>query len=208
MTSNRKEDLKSELRSLSSAILLVSGRQKKRNNRQKQNDESRPRGLTARAEQVVGGIYVLSNYNRCLAAQKLIALHSAKSPCPSLLQAERLVEDIFMALPDDFAAHIHYPEGMAMQHVATEVRRYVAEAKTRDWVEQQNKEHGVAPTSLDARAQYEAALSSAGQDGGTLLSPRSARKWTRRWQRRWGVMRGKLRKQEPLDPKLVSDKVA
>ena len=84
----------------------------------------------------------------------------------------------------------------------------MAESMTRDWVEQQNVEHGIAPSALEARACYDQVRRGSTAEGRDAPSAQAARQWTRRWQKRWAAKRGKLRRQEPLAPGLILEKVA
>ena len=199
--SSRVEALRRQCREVSSDIQLLAYRAKKARKGAKQ----KPFSLTPTAERLVVGVYVLSDYNTTQAAQKLMSFKSTGASCSTLLEAERLVEDIFMSMPDDFVANILCAEDPATKRIAAAARSYIAESRTVDWVEQQNLARGIAPSSVAARIQFEE-LSHAHAPASSSIGLRGARQWARRWSRRWAVKRGNLHRQEPLDTQVLVDK--
>ena len=123
----------------------------------------------------------------------------------SFAEAERTVEDIFLTMPDDFPTKVWDPLDAAMKRICSAAHSFLAEFATFEWVANQNEEHGVAPSSVAARTQYEESLGIAGL---ASTSCKSARRWVRRWRRRWPVTRGKLQVAEPLAPGEIEAKAA
>jgi len=164
--------------------------------------------LTRHGKQLVASIYVLSDFDTTLAAQKLIALHSTAKPPPDLGQAKRLVEDLFISMPDNFIELMYGQLDRSTQRVVASARAYLAEAATRDWVEKQNRQHGVAPRYAMARAQYDRVLRENSHGERAEVTAKSARQWVKRWRKRWGVKRGRLKTSDVLSPGLLVDKVA
>ena len=162
-------------------------------------------GYTKIAATSVVAVYVLSEYDISMAAQKLLTLPRVGYPSPSCQLAERLAEDMFLAMADDdhFIGSLFDPCGSAARRLVSSAKRFIAEARTYRWVARQNESHGVAPHSLQARAEFNRLL---GTGNGSSSSVKSARQWVRRWKRRWGVTRGKLRQQEPVTAETIKEK--
>lgn len=208
MATASRATLEAELREVTAAICWHRQRQVQSAKRDRKRSRQRPFGLTPYGEQLAASIYVLSEFDTSLAAQKLISLHSTSEPSPNLHQARRLVEDVFMSMPENFAELMYSPPDLRAQKLVAVARAYIAEAATRGWVEKQNEQHGVAPHYASARVQYESALSSCSIAPQAEVTAKSARQWVKRWRRRWGVKRGKLKTSDVLSPGLLVDKIA
>ena len=169
-------------------------------------------GITQYQERLVSTIYVLSNCTSRPAAHKLLQLRSSEQVPDSLTQAERLAEDIYLSMPEDFSAHVWNPPDAAMKRLCSAAHAFLAEHAMFSWVERQNVEHGVTPGSVAARSKYEEFMLHGAitklLPGDPLISNKHARQWVRRWRRRWPVKRGKIQKAEPLAPGEVEAKVA
>lgn len=189
---------------------LAAAKQPLRRQAKAEKRRPRPRGLTKHQEHLVSGIYVLSEYDARVAASKLVSLHP-QGDSLSLEEAERLVEDIFVSLPDGFAADVCNPSDKAWKLVNKAAHAYLAGHKTVCWVERQNVMHGVAPTSTAVRDHFEDVLREARGQGAEVavsnMTKPCARIWAARWCRRWGVRRGTLQKVEPLDATVIRAKV-
>ena len=169
----------------------------------------RPRafGITPHQERLVSAVYVLAGCEVDAAAQRLMSLRPDGANTLSFAQAERLVEDIFLSMPENFAAHVWDPPDAAMSRVCAAARRFLAQSKVFEWVGEQNLDHGVSPSSVDARDKYdEFMLVDSAASGQSSRS--TVKSWARRWSRQWGVKRGKIKQAEPLDPDNVADKAA
>ena len=208
MATASRATLEAELREVTAAIRRNCQPQVQSAKRDRKTSRQRPFGLTPYGEQLVASIYVLTEFDTSLAAQKLISLHSTSEPSPNLHQARRLVEDVFISMPENFAELMYGPPDLRTQRLVAVARAYIAEAATRDWVEKQNEQHGVAPHYASARAQYDSALSSCSSAPQAEVAAKSARQWVKRWRRRWGVKCGKLKTSDVLSPGLLVDKVA
>ena len=209
MAKASRATLEAELREVTTTIRWHRQHQVQSAKRDWKRSWQRPFGLTPYREQLVAAIYVLSEFDTSLAAQKLISLRSTSEPSPNLGQARRLVEDVFISMPENFAELLYGPPpDLYTQRLVAAARAYIAEAATRDWVEKQNEQHGDALHYASARAQYEPALSSCSGAPQAEVTAKSARQWVKRWRRRWGVKRGKLKTRDVLSPGLLVDKVA
>lgn len=169
----------------------------------------RPRafGVTPYQERLVSAVYILAGCTADAAVQRLVSLLPDGANTLSFAQAERLVEDIFLSMPENFAAHVWDPPDAAMSRVCVAARRFLAQSKVFEWVGKQNLDHGVSPCSVDAKDKYdEFMLVDSAASGQSSRS--SVKSWARRWSRRWGVQRGKIQQAEPLDPASVADKAA
>lgn len=175
--------------------------------RRKQNERRRPKtfGITEYQERLVSAIYILSGCKSLPAAHKFMHLQTKGAKSLSFAEAERTVEDIFLTMPDDFPTKVWDPLDAAMKRICSAAHSFLAEFATFEWVANQNEEHGVAPSSVAARTQYEESLGIAGL---ASTSCKSARRWVRRWRRRWPVTRGKLQVAEPLAPGEIEAKAA
>jgi hypothetical protein len=183
--------------------------QSKQLHRLRQNDTGNRKyhsvfGYTQFASRSVVAVYMLSEYDEALAAKKLLSFCRVGSPVPCNQEAECLVKDMVVAMPDAFIESRFDPHGSVAERLVSSAKRYIAEAKTVEWVAVQNMQHGVAPSSLGARAEF---------DRMHLLddSPtaaKTARQWARRWKRRWCVSRGRLRREEPMTKGTVTGKVS
>ena len=118
------------------------------------------------------------------------------------------MEDVFISMPENFAELLYGPPDLRTQRLVAAARAYIAETATRDRVEKQHEQHGVAPHYASARAQHESALSSCSGAPQAEVTAKSARQWVKRWRRRWGVKRGKLQTCDVLSPGLLVDKLA
>ena len=164
--------------------------------------------LTSHEQRLAVAVYVLSDYNATVAPQKVLSYPRCKKAGTTQLQAERIVEDTFRTLPDDFASTVAYPEGAATRRLATAAKRFLAELQTVTWVTNQNQQHGVAPSSSAARLHYSRILGDAEDVEDNSMSYRGVKRWVQRWRRRWGISRGKLHRQELLTPEMIVDKVS
>ena len=203
MASASVKALRSQLRNLASEIKPL----KKRRINRARASKQKPFGLTPHDEKLVVSVYVISNWDTALAAQRLIDLQGHRgADVPSLAHAKQLVEDIFLIIkPDDFAEQLHDPVDPATQRLVTEARRYIAEARTVDWVAEQNTMHGVAPGSAMVRDHFDELLH-ATMSGHCAAGQRGGKQWARRWSRRWGVKRGRLAKQAPISAEMTAAK--
>ena len=161
-------------------------------------------GYTEFAAKSAVAVYVLSDGNSSTAARKLLTFRRVSSPDPSLQQAERLVEDMVIASPDAFMKTLYDAQSSRDKRLVSSALRFVAEARTVTWVANQNEKHGVAPSSVQARDEFDRLM---GVPGGDDVSKRCARQWVRRWKRRWPVKRGRLRTEEPLTAEAITGKV-
>ena len=139
MVKASRATLEAELREVTATIRWHRQRQVQSAKRDRKRSRQRPFGLTPYGEQLVAAIYVLSEFDTSLAAQKLVSLHSTSEPSPNLRQARRLVEDVFISMPENFAELLYAPPDLRTQRLVAAARSYIAEAATRDWVEKQNE---------------------------------------------------------------------
>ena len=197
----RREMLTDELKGVRSEIARL--RDQAKNDRQ---SRKRAAAMTHRQQQLAAAVYVMSSYNVALAARQVLSYQKFKTAGTTQLEAERLVEDIFQKLPDGFAASIAMPEDAATSSVAAEARRFLAAAATAAWVQQENLQHGVAPSSIATRSQYDRLLGQSSEVTASSPKYRNVKKWVSRWQRRWRAKRGSLRRQERLCPEQVAAK--
>ena len=93
--------------------------------------------LTPYRERLVAAVYVLSGWDVRLAAQKLREFKGPGSVSDSPTQAERVVEDLYTNLPQDFAMQVWYPPNVSMHRVSMAARAYITESEVFSWVEQQ-----------------------------------------------------------------------
>ena len=91
---------------------------------------------------------------------------------------------------------------------------FIAEARLHTWVEQQNYQTGLAPTSEELIHEYARAWPHSGVPGiqntaRFLLSskPWARRKWAQRWRRRWKVSHRKLKILPPMSREECEKKV-
>ena len=132
--------------------------------RRKLNERRRPKtfGITEYQERLVSAIYILSGCKSLPAAHKFMHLQTGEAKSLGLAQAERTVEDIFLTMPDDFPTKVWDPLDAARKRICSAAHSFLAEFATFEWVAKQNEEHGVAPSSVAARTQYEKSLDTAG----------------------------------------------
>ena len=202
-----RESLRQQCKELTENIAMASRPKKLAAHASKR----RPRafGITPRQERLVSAVYVLDECKVDAAVQRLISLHPDGANALSFAQAERLVEDIFLKMPENFAADIWEPPDAAMRRLCNAARKFLAQSKVFGWVEGQNLDHGVAPSSVDVKDKYDEFMLPDSAAAASDQSSRSTLKqWARRWSRRWGVKRGKILQAEPLDPGHIADKVA
>ena len=207
MAQSRADALRAELAGLSAAVKQVQGKKKLEKRKVQRRHQRRPDGITAVTARLVAAVFALSNYDADLAAKVLLSHGVADWPVKDLDRAKRTVEDAFLRQPDDFAATMQTPpdNNHVTRRLAETARRLIGEAKTRDWVQKQNVDHGVAPSSLSARAYFDTVYKD-GDRGDAFMSPKHARQWARRWGRRWGVKHGRVHRQEPLDREAITAK--
>lgn len=163
--------------------------------------------MTHHQQRVAAAVYVLSRHDVNLAGEKVLTYPCSKGFGTTQQQAERMVEDVFMSLPDGFSSSLDDPVDAATSRIVQEAKKFIAESGTDDWVEGQNLQQGVAPSSSAARRQYESLLR---QDGVSVaqVHGRSARRWAQRWAQRWRAKRGKSRRQERVEPEAIRGKVS
>ena len=194
-----------ELQRVNSKLKQLKQRAKDRQRKSRQH----PRGLTPYMERLVAAVFVLSNYDATVAAQQLLAFKKPKEMGVTLQEAQRLAEDMFAELPDDFAATVSMPDDVAIERLAHAAKRFIAGHGTRQWVEQQNRVQGLAPGATAARQQYERLLQGSGVSCQSALPARSTRQWASPWRKRWwGVKRGRLCRQGLTDPDAIVAKAA
>ena len=172
----------------------------------KSKRSSKNTGVMAHHQQrVAAAVYVLSRHDVNLAGEKVLTYPCSKGFGTTQQQAERMVEDVFMSLPDGFSSSLDDPVDAATSRIVQEAKKFIAESGTADWVEGQSLQQGVAPSSSAARQQYESLLR---QDGVSVaqIHGRSARRWAQRWAQRWRAKRGKLRRQERVEPEAIRGK--
>lgn len=116
--------LRGQLRSVQAALAPL---RKSAADASRQQKKYRPQGLSPYEEPLVVAVYIFSSFNTSLAASKWLAIRKSSSEALSDLQAERLVEDFYIKLPDNFTADLHYPPNAAMQRLAAAARTYIAE---------------------------------------------------------------------------------
>ena len=197
----RREMLTDELKGVRSEVARL--RAQAKNDRQ---SRKRAAAMTHRQEQLAAAVYVMSGYNAALAARQVLSYQKFKTARTTQLEAERLVEDIFQKIHAELAASIAMPEDAATRSVAAEARRFVAAAGTAAWVQEENLQHGVAPSSTATRGQYDRLLGLSSEDTASSPSYRNVKRWVSRWQRRWRAKRGTIRRQERLCPEQVAAK--
>ena len=159
--------------------------------------------MTHHQQRVAAAVYVLSRHDVKLAGEKVLTYPCSKGFGTTQQQAERMVEDVFTSLPDGFSSSLDDPVDAATSRIVQEAKKFIAESGTDDWVEGQNLQQGVAPSSSAARRQYESLLR---QDGVSVaqVHGRSARRWAQRWR----AKRGKSRRQERVEPEAIRGKVS
>ena len=199
-SSDHKESLQQELRALSEEIRVVSKARSLKGVRERKAQQFR---LTPYRERLVAAVYVLSGWDVRLAAQKLREFKGLGNVSDSPTQAERVVEDLYTKLPQDFAMQVWYPPDVSMHRVSMAARAYITESEVFSWVEQQNLQRGVAPSSVTARAKYEKVTKQHGGQVREDISLKHMRQWARRWSRRWQVKRGRLKKAEPFKADVI-----
>ena len=207
MAQSRTEALRAEIARVSAAVKQSQNERKAAKRREQRRAQRCLDGIPAGTARLVAAVFALTDYDADMAGRVLLSLGVAAWPVQDLDRAKRAVEDAFIRQPDDFAATMQTPpdNDHASKRLAATARRLIGEAKTRDWVERQNLDHGVAPSSLRARAYFDT-VHNDGNQGDAFVSPKHARQWARRWGRRWGVKRGKVHRQEPLDHEAIAAK--
>lgn len=166
-------------------------------------------GLSQFAVQTVLAAYVLCGHDAklagVLAKRQRRPLKGDEEEDPDF---PSLVEDLYLDASADALLQIHFPTSAFYETTCLAGKKFLAEADVLAWVRSQNFQHGVAPTSLAAAAQYAQAISGRHGPQDLVLKPRGARRWVQRWARRWGVRRRKLDSQPtPLPPEIILQKV-
>ena len=98
-----------------------------------------------------------------------------------------------------------YPPTQTYAHCRQAAYDFIAETQLHAWVQKQNLETGVAPTSEELLAEYFRLWPHAGVPGIEntaqavfVGTPTLKRKWAQRWRRRWRVSHGKPKALPPM----------
>ena len=119
------------------------------------------------------------------------------------------VEDVYLSSPLDELVALELPQTDRDRRVHNAAIKFLGEMKAVAWVEKQNYDNGVAPSSASVAAQFAQACSTLGaQHVGERVSRqgRRLRKWAANLRARWGLRFGVVKPREEVPPGEIAQK--
>lgn len=171
--------------------------------------------FTAALMKLIVGVFILSGHDMTTAVA--VARQLRRSDEDMMQDRERswadVVSEWYLQISEAQELVWHFPVSNTEINMQQTALEWVAQYRVTQWVKTQNKDHGVAPASMEMFEKFVDICRSLGIKRVPLLETmlhsagRSARQWSLRFRRRWSIRLGRLKVREPCTPSEIRLKV-
>jgi len=216
MYTRRETDLHDELTSISNesgSTKTLLARFLKRKQRQQQRDD--PNHFTQRQQTQAIFIYELTGYDDCKAAEYLYLLLKKRNIADDSIIVDNLktkVAEWFINADMNTILSATNPRTANQETLVKAARKFIGEHTVAHWVSKMNRQHGVAPSSMNVFMQL--------REAGAYCEPgppeldsvcrapsRTMQSVSRRWRLKWGGVFKKIRIRDVMAADEMTDKV-